>query len=174
MGSRKEQIGRHCPYCGAMVSYDEYFCRACHKRFTDLNELDAPSIDQPEEFVVSLPKLWVSTLLSCIGVGAGQFYNGDTIKGITFFLAFLLVSFDYIVTPYNRMLYIGVWALATAEALWSAHRIGRCEIPYSGISYPLYAELALLGFVALLHVTTGQPDLAYMAKLFPSIGVWVG
>ena len=31
----KEQIGRKCPYCGSMITYDEYFCRACHKRLGD-------------------------------------------------------------------------------------------------------------------------------------------
>jgi TM2 domain-containing membrane protein YozV len=173
MGSNKEQIGRHCPYCGAMVSYDEYFCRACHKRFTDLNELDAPSRERPEEYIVAFPKLWISALLSCIGLGLGQFYNGDTIKGITFFLAFLLISFSYIVTPYHNLLYLGIWAAATIEALWSARRINRCERSYSGIGYPLYVELALLGLVAGLHAMTGEPDLVYMAKLFPAVGLWM-
>ena len=169
----KEQIGRHCPYCGAMVSYDEYFCRACHKRFTDLAELDAPSSVKPEEYVVSLPRLWISAILSCIGVGLGQFYNGDTIKGIIFFLGFLAVSFGYIATPYHNLLYIGIWIVATADALWSTRRISLCERTYAGISYPLYALLALFALVAGLYVMTGEPDMIYMAKLFPAIGLWM-
>ena len=81
----KEQIGRKCPYCGAMFTYDEYFCRACHRKFTDQNELDAPSSHKPEIYVVGLPKTGITLVLSFIGVGLGQFYNGDTIKGILFF-----------------------------------------------------------------------------------------
>lgn len=168
----KEQIGRKCPYCGAMVSYDEYFCRACHKRFSDLNDLDAPSSVKPEEYIVPLPKLWMTAILSCTGVGCGQFYNGDTVKGILFFLAFIAVSFGYIVTPYRHALYAGIWIAAVIEALWSSRSISRCRRSYAGISYPLYAELALLGLVAGLYAMTGEPDIQYLAKLFPAIGVW--
>src|SRR5271157_5577663 len=101
MGSRKEQIGRHCPYCGAMVSYDEYFCRSCHKKFTDQNDLDAPSTQQPDTYVVSIRRAYVSALLSFIGVGLGQFYNGDMLRGLAFFLAFIAISFNIIATPYQ-------------------------------------------------------------------------
>lgn len=169
----KEQIGRKCPYCGAMFTYDEYFCRACHRRFTDQNMLDAPSSQKPEEYIVDLPKLWVSALLSCIGVGPGQFYNGDTVKGILLFLGFLAVSFGYIVTPYNHLISLGIWIIATIDALGTARRIGRCEREYTGISYPLYAVLALFALVAGLHALTGEPDIQYMAKLFPAIGLWM-
>jgi len=169
----KEQIGRKCPYCGAMFTYDEYFCRACHRKFTDQNALDAPSSVKPEEFIVNLPKIWVCALLSVIGVGLGQFYNGETVKGIVFFLAFLAISFGYIATPYHNLIYIGIWVLATVEALWSTRQISRCERSYAGISYPLYALLALFALVAGLHALAGEPDLMYMAKLFPSIGVWM-
>jgi hypothetical protein len=92
----RHEIGRKCPYCGAMVSYDEYFCRACHRKFEDVSALDAPSEHKPEEYIVSLPKTGISLLLSVFGVGLGQFYNGDTLKGIAFFIAFILVSFDYV------------------------------------------------------------------------------
>jgi TM2 domain-containing membrane protein YozV len=172
MGGRVE-VGRKCPYCGAMVSYDEYFCRACHKKFTDVAALDAPTDYKPEEFIVSFPKIWVTAILSVIGVGLGQFYNGDLVKGILFFLGFLAVSFGYLVTPYHNLLYTGIWAAATIEALWSTRRIARCERSYAGISYPLYVLLALLGLVAGLHALTGEPDLAYMAKLFPAVGLWM-
>ncbi len=170
----KEQIGRKCPYCGAMFTYDEYFCRACHRKFTDQNELDAPSSHRPEIYIVGLPKIWVSLILSCIGVGLGQFYNGDTIKGILFFLSFLLISFGYIVTPYNRELYIGIWVVALIEALYTTRRISRCERSYAGISYPFYAVLGLLALVAILHILTGEPDMQYMAKLFPAAGLLMG
>lgn len=168
------EIGRKCPYCGAMVSYDEYFCRACHRKFDDVSALDAPSQHKPEEFIVALPKTGISVVLAGIGVGAGQFYNGDTAKGIGFFVAFLLVSFGYIATPYQALLFYGIWAGSFIEALWSCRRINRCERSYGGASALLYPELALLGLVAVLHVLTGEPDMQYMAKLFPAVALAMG
>jgi hypothetical protein len=38
----------------------------------------------------------------------------------------------------------------------------------------LYGELALFGLVALLYVLTGEPDLQYLAKLFPAVGLVIG
>jgi TM2 domain-containing membrane protein YozV len=173
MASR-EQIGRKCPYCGAMFTYDEYFCRACHRKFTDQNELDAPSSHRPDTYTVALPKLWVSAVLSCIGPGLGQFYNGDSVKGTFFFLGFLFISFGYIVTPYHTILVYGIWIISMIEALYTARRISRCERSYAGPSLALYGELALFGLVAVLFALTGEPDLQYMAKLFPAIGLWMG
>ncbi len=170
----KEQIGRKCPYCGAMFTYDEYFCRACHRKFTDQNELDAPSSHKPEIYVVGLPKTGITLILSFIGVGLGQFYNGDTIKGILFFLSFLVISFGYINTPYNTQIFLGIWIVALIEALYTTRKISRCERSYTGISYPFYAELGLLSLVAILHVLTGEPDLLYMAKLFPAVALGMG
>jgi TM2 domain-containing membrane protein YozV len=170
----KEQIGRKCPYCGAMFTYDEYFCRACHRKFTDQNEILAPGTHKPEEYIVGLPKMWVSAILSVIGVGLGQFYNGETIKGIVFFSGYLLIAFGYVVTPYHTLIFMGIWALATIEALYSSRKIGLCRRSYAGASFLLYAELCMLGLVAFLHVLTGEPDMLYMAKLFPAIGIWMG
>jgi hypothetical protein len=170
----KEQIGRKCPYCGAMFTYDEYFCRACHRKFTDQNELDAPSNHKPETYVVGLPKIWVSLTLSCIGVGLGQFYNGDSLKGTVFFIGFLLISFGYVITPYQTQLFYGIWIASVLEALYTTRKISRCERSYAGPSIVLYGELALFGLVALLYVLTGEPDLQYLAKLFPAVGVWMG
>lgn len=170
----KEQIGRKCPYCGAMFTYDEYFCRACHKRFGDPYDHNAPSTHTPETYIVGLPKVWISAILSIFGVGLGQLYNGDTLKGIFFFLSFLIISFGYVVTPYSREIYLGIWIIALIEALWTTRRIGRCERSYGGISYPFYAVLGLLTLVAVLHFLTGEPDVLYMAKLFPVAGLWMG
>jgi TM2 domain-containing membrane protein YozV len=170
----KEQIGRHCPFCGAMVSYDDYFCRACHKRFTDQYDLNAPSHHQPDTYVVPLPKIWVCAILSCIGAGLGQFYNGDSLKGTAFFIGFLLVSFGYIVTPYQVQLFYGIWIASMLEALYSTRQISCCKRSYAGPSMVLYGELALFGLVALLYVLTGEPDLQYLAKLFPAIGLLTG
>ena len=170
----KEQIGRKCPYCGAMFTYDEYFCRACHRKFTDQNALDAPSSHKPEIYVAGLPKIGITLVLSFIGVGLGQFYNGDTTKGILFFLSFLLISFGYIATPYNSQIFLGIWIVAIIEALYTSRKISRCERSYAGISYPFYAELGLLALVAGLHILTGEPNMVYLAKLFPAVALGMG
>ncbi|MCK9631788.1 MAG: hypothetical protein M0R30_09095 [Methanoregula sp.] len=67
MGRSKEEIGRHCPYCGAIVAYGEYFCRSCHRKFTDQSELDAPSTHMANTYVVAVRKPYLSALLSATG-----------------------------------------------------------------------------------------------------------
>jgi len=174
MGSRKEEIGRHCPYCGAMVSYDEYFCRSCHKRFTDQNDLDAPSTRQPDTYVVSVRRAYASAFFSLIGVGLGQFYNGDTLRGLAFFLGFIAISFTIITVPHQSLLFYGIWLAALAEALWSSRRINRYERPFGGVSYLLYGMLAVFGLIAALPTATGEPDLVYLGRVFPLVHLYSG
>jgi len=174
MGSRKEQVGRSCPYCGAMVSYGEYFCRSCHRKFTDQSELDAPSTHRAETYVVAVRKPWVSALLSAAGAGLGQFYNGDTLKGIAFFLAYTAVSFSIVAAPYPTVLLSVIWVAAIAEALWSASRINRYERPFGGVSSLLYVLLGIYVLIVALHFATGEPDLAYLARVFPVVHLLTG
>jgi len=58
--------------------------------------------------------------------------------------------------------------------LFSARRINRYERPFGGVNYLLYAELAVLGLIVVLHVLTGEPDLKYMGKLSPVVSLWMG
>jgi len=175
MGSRKEQIGRNCPFCGAIVAYGEYFCRSCHKKFTDQSELDAPSTTRPDTYVVSVRQAYVSAILSFIGVGLGQFYNGDTLRGIAFFLGFIAISFNFITTQYQTLLFYGIWLVALGEALWSARRINRYERPFGGrASYLLYGMLAVYGLIVVLHFMTGEPTLGYLGRLFPAVKLGMG
>jgi hypothetical protein len=177
MGNRKEQIGRHCPFCSAIVVEGEYFCRSCHKRFTDQSVLDAPtmSTSHPDTYVVAVRHVSVSGILSVTGVGLGQLYNGDTLKGLAFFLAFIAVSFNIITLPYQTLFFYGIWLAAVAEALWSARRINRYERPFSGgASYLLYGLLAVYGLIVVLHFMTGEPTLGYMGRVFPAVKIWMG
>jgi TM2 domain-containing membrane protein YozV len=174
MGSKKEQIGRTCPFCGAMVTFDEYFCRACHKRLPDQDKLDAPSNRKPETYVVDLRKIPISAGLALAGVGLAQFYNGDTFRGIGFFCAFLLVSFGGIGgSQYHTVLYFGIWIAATCEGVFSAWRINRYRRPYGGRSFLLWAEIGVLSLVVLLHLATGIPDMAYLGKFLPVVNLWM-
>jgi TM2 domain-containing membrane protein YozV len=174
MGSSKEQIGRHCPYCGAMITYDEFFCRACHKRLTDQQDFDAPSTVKPETVVVAVRNPFIAGALSLVSPGLGQFYNGDTVKGLAFFAGFVTVSFGIIGQDYRTPLFFGIWVASIFEAIWSTRRISHFERPFSGTSYFLYALLAVFALIVGLHFYTGQPDTAYFAKLFPPVVLWTG
>lgn len=168
MAVKKEQIGRHCPFCNAMVTYDEYFCRACHKRLPDQDQLEAPSHHAPETYIVGLNRVYFSALLSIAGVGLGQFYNGDTIKGIIFSLAFLFIAFsDLGGARYHTTLYFGIWIAAACEGIFSSWQINQYRRSYAGKSLLLWAELGFLSLIVLLHFGTGIPDITYLDKFFP-------
>jgi TM2 domain-containing membrane protein YozV len=173
MGGNKEQIGRNCPYCGAIVTVDEYFCRACHKQIDGQDQMNAPSTRSPETYIVREKKTYLTVLLSLIGVGLGQFYNGDTLKGLAFFGAFLLVAFGFGGTHYHTVLYFGIWAFAIIEATLSSGRINRYKRPSYGTSYFLYAGLFVLAGIVALHFYTGLPDMEYLRKIFPVLDLWM-
>jgi TM2 domain-containing membrane protein YozV len=172
MGKIRESVGRFCPYCGSIITADEYFCRACHRRLTDQADLDAPYHQKAGTYVVHLRKTYLSALLSCTAVGLGQFYNGDTFRGLAFFLAFILVSFGYIGQDLRTYLYFGIWAAAVVEALVSSYRINHYYRYSSGASYLLWAELAVVVLIIVLHVSTGLPDIDYLRKVFPTVNLW--
>jgi TM2 domain-containing membrane protein YozV len=124
--------------------------------------------------VVAVRKPWVSALLSATGAGLGQFYNGDTLTGLAFFLAYIAVSFSIITTHYQTILLSVIWVAAIAEALWSASRINRYERPFGGVSYLLYVLLGIYILIVALHFVTGEPDLAYLARVFPVVHLVTG
>jgi TM2 domain-containing membrane protein YozV len=174
MGNRKEEIGRKCPFCGAVVADGEFFCRSCHKRFTDQG-LDAPSSSGlADTYVVAVRKSYISALLSATGAGLGQLYNGDTLTGLAFFIGYIVVSFNVVTTQYQTILLTVIWIAAIAEALWSASRINRYERPFYGVSRLLYLLLALLALIVALHVLTGEPSMSYLARVFPLVHLWMG
>jgi hypothetical protein len=174
MGGSKEQIGRNCPYCGAIITYDEFFCRACHKRLYDQQDFDAPSTVKAETFIVTERNPFIAGALSLISPGLGQFYNGDTLKGLAFFAGFIAVSFEMIGQQYRTPLYFGIWIAGIIEAIWSTRRISHYERPFFGTSYLLYLLLTLFVLIVGLHLYTGQPDTAYLAKLIPPVVLWTG
>lgn len=171
---KKEQIARNCPFCGAIITYDEYFCRACHKRLPDQQNLDAPSTIRPETYIVSGRNPFIAGALSLISPGLGQFYNGDTLKGLAFFAGFIAVSFGIIGMEYRTPLFFGIWIAGIIEAVWATRRISHYERPFNGTSYFLYALLALFALIGALHLLTGQPDTTYLAKIFPPVVLVAG
>jgi TM2 domain-containing membrane protein YozV len=173
MVGKKEQVARNCPFCGAIVTYDEYFCRACHKRIDGQDQMDAPSSRSPETYIAGHRKTYLTAILSIVGAGLGQFYNGDTLKGLAFFCAFLLVAFGFGGAHYHTVLYFGIWAFAIIEATLSSGRINRYKREFNGTSYLLYAGLFVLAALAALHLYTGQPDIEYLRKIFPILDLWM-
>ena len=174
MAGSKEQIGRNCPYCGAIITYDEYFCRACHKRLTDQQDFDAPSTVKPETYIVSMRNPFIAGGLSLISPGLGQFYNGDTLKGLVFFIGFIAVSFGMVLPEYRTPLFFGIWVAGIIEAIWTTRRISHFEHPFSRASYVLYVLLVLYALIVVLHLWTGQPDTVYLAKFFPPVVLATG
>ena len=174
MGGSKEQIGRNCPYCGAIITYDEFFCRACHKRLYDQQDFDAPSTVKPETLIIGIRNPFIAGGLSLICPGLGQFYNGDTLKGLAFFIGFIIVSFGIAGQDYRTLLFFGIWVAGIIEAVWSTRRINNYERAFSGTSYFLYTLLAIFALIAGLHLWTGQPDTVYLAKLFPPVVLLTG
>jgi TM2 domain-containing membrane protein YozV len=172
--THNDPVGRYCPYCGAITTETEFFCRACHKRIDNQLDLNVPSTTRPSTYIVELRKNWLSPILSFIGVGLGQFYNGDTLKGIGFIIAFFAVSFGYVdLGPhYQTVAFFGIWIAAIAEALVSARRINHYKRKFKGTSFLLWLGLTGLAAIVLLHVFTGQPDMAYLQKMFPSVALW--
>jgi len=174
MGRRREEIGRNCPYCGAIVAHGEYFCRSCHRKFGDSGDLDAPSPDRPATYVVAVPRPALSLLLSLVTAGAGQLYHGDTLKGIGFFLCLTAVSFGIVAVPYRTLLFYGIWVVSIAEALWSSRRINQYRRPFRGTSPLLYGLLGLLAVIVFLQLVTGEPGTAYLGNLLPLVRLLAG
>lgn len=179
MAGSKEQIGRNCPYCGAIIIVDEYFCRACHKRLLDQQDFSAPSTVRAETYVVAIRNPFIAGILAFVSPGLGQFYNAETLKGLVFFLAFITISFDMIavdiLTPYHTIFFFGIWALGIIDAFYTAWQINHFVKPcITGASWLLYLLLVLYGLVVALYLYTGQPDIQYLAKLFPALGLWTG
>lgn len=178
MGS-KEQIGRNCPYCGAIITYDEFFCRACHKRLHDQQDFSAPSPVKAETFVVAIRNPWIAGLLSAVSPGLGQFYNAETAKGLVFFLAFVVISFDMVttdlLTAFHAVFFFGIWIISLIDAFHSAWQISHFVKPCTtGASGLLYVLLAFYVLIVVLHLWTGQPDTAYLAKFFPPVALLAG
>jgi len=174
MAGSKEQIGRNCAYCGAIITYDEYFCRACHKRLTDQQDFDAPSTLKPETYIVSMRNPFIAGGLSLVSPGLGQFYNGDTLKGLVFFIGFIAVSFGMVLSGYRTPLFFGIWIAGIIEAIWTTRRISHFEHPITSASYLLYILLVLFALIVALHLLTGQPDTVYLAKFFPPMILGTG
>jgi TM2 domain-containing membrane protein YozV len=170
MARLKEKIERQCPFCGATVTDADFFCRSCHKLFTEKDQLFVPGTQQPPEMVmVSFRNPIISGLFSFLGFGLGQYYNGDTPKGILITATFILVSFGLPGYEYDRVLFFGIWCAGILDAMISAVRINRLKRSFGGTSPLFWIEFAILAIVIILvasHVLDVPPVLR---NIFPMV-----
>jgi TM2 domain-containing membrane protein YozV len=83
-----------------------------------------------------------SAFFSFLGVGLGQFYNGETIKGLFFLLAFFI--FPNLIQPYGVFIYAGIWIAAIADAFISARKINNAELAFHGKSIFFWIEICIV------------------------------
>ena len=152
---------KYCPYCGTKIVRDDNYCVACRRTFVDPPVERSPEQVQPRAMTESR-RPWVSAVLSFFGVGLGQFYNGETVKGLAlvslFVAAFLLLPRFIPVNPFFAIFFI--WAVAVPDAYLSAKKINQLKKPFQKKSVFFGIEivvLAILGALILLPVIS--PDL---------------
>ncbi len=172
MSASADPIGRTCPFCGSTVTAEDYFCRACHKRFelrgaeTDPTKLAA----LPEGSVLSLRNPVLAALLSACGIGLGQFYNGDLLKGLAFCILWLGAGMfpSVMANPAVPAFWImaAVWGVTIVDAPLSAWRINRLAKEFSGGSLLFFVELALMTGLAIWYLTGGDA-LSWVAIVSP-------
>ncbi len=112
---------KKCPVCGANIPYRDNYCYACDRTFGDpeARDTDPPRLDLSKE---EWRKPWAAAVLSAAGIGLGQFYNGETAKGVLFLAVVLGAPFILpVFTPFNPVFVMAVfWAAAVADAWLSA------------------------------------------------------
>ena len=79
-----EDRTKYCPYCGAMIPYDERYCPACGEPQPALGE--APK-KKPQK------SAWLAAFLSLLITGLGQLYLGKWRRGGAFFLTAITIGF---------------------------------------------------------------------------------
>ena len=146
---------KRCPRCGTNIPYNDNYCYSCEETFEDPKpeEDPRPRLDLSKE---EWRKPWAAAGLSAVGIGLGQFYNGETAKGILF-LATVLGSPVVLplFTPFSPVVVmVIVWAVAVVDAWLSAQKINRLQKRFkkkSLLFWPGVSVLVLIaGFILLM------------------------
>jgi len=142
---------KKCPKCGTNIPYNDNYCYSCDCTFEDPKPegKDPPRLDLSKE---EWRKPWAAAGLSAVGIGLGQFYNGDTIKGVLFLLLVIAEPFFLpLYTPFNPVfVMVPVWAVAVADAWLSAEKINRLQKNFRKKSLLFWPEVAGLILVAVI------------------------
>jgi len=136
---------KKCPECGANIPYSDNYCYVCDRTFEDSapEGTDRPSLDLTKE---EWRKPWAAALLSAAGIGLGQFYNGETAKGVLFLAVVLGAPFVLpLFTPFNPVFVMAVvWATAVADAWLSAGKINQLQKKFVKMSVFFWPEVGCL------------------------------
>jgi len=152
---------KYCPYCGTKIVRDDNYCVVCRRTFVDPPVEHSPEPVRPR--TMTAPRRpWVSAVLSLFGVGLGQFYNGETIKGLAlvslFGAAFFILPRFITVNPLIAIFCI--WAVAVPDAYLSAQKINQRKKPFQKKSVFFGIEIVvLLILVGLISLPVVSPQL---------------
>ncbi len=169
-----DRVERTCPYCGSVITAEDFFCRACHKRFelqgaeTDLTK----EISLPEGSVLALRSPVIAAVLSFIGVGLGQFYNGDTLKGLLLNAMYLPVVFGFLGFPHIATILMVVWIASIAEASVTSWRINHLATEFSGPSILFWIELLIIAGLFAWYFFSGDA-FVWVKKLYPAVWFFI-
>jgi tetratricopeptide (TPR) repeat protein len=140
---------KRCPYCGTNIPYNDNYCFSCQRTFEDAGQEDTShlTLDLSKD---NWRKPVVSAAMSLVGVGLGQFYNGETAKGLIFLLGMLGALFAMpVYTAFDtRILMAVVWAAAVLDAYLSAKKINQLKKEFRKKSILFWPEVAVLFIIA--------------------------
>lgn len=140
---------KQCPFCGTEIPYNDNYCYSCQRTFDD----PEPEDTAPHRLDLSREewrKPWAAAGLSFIGIGLGQFYNGETVKGLLFFAGILAALFVLpLLTAISPLFVIvPVWAAAVLDAYLSARKINHLQKKFDKKSLLFWPEIAGLVLIA--------------------------
>ncbi|HEX3001853.1 MAG TPA: hypothetical protein VHN82_05740, partial [Methanoregula sp.] len=173
-GIRHPRTGmKKCPVCGTKIPYSDNYCYSCDRNFEDQNPggSDHPRLDlEKEEWRTP----WVAAALSAAGIGLGQFYNGETLKGTLFLAVFFgALAALPLFTPVNPVFFLAVvWAVAVADAGLSAGKINRLQKHFRKKSPLFWPEVACMVIaLAIFLVVALAPNAAAHSLTFTGAAV---
>ncbi len=86
---------KRCPYCGTTIPYNDNYCYSCQRTFEDPGEEES-SCHRLDLSKDEWRKPWASAGLSLVGIGLGQFYNGQLQRAaFVYFLWLVLVLISF-------------------------------------------------------------------------------
>jgi len=170
MPANTEPVERTCPHCGSVTTSGDFFCRACHKKFELRGAETDPTkqVGLPEGSVLRLRNPVLSAVLSFTGMGLGQFYNGDTIKGLLLNALYLPAVLGYFGFSYLPWVLITAWVISIAEAPITSWRINHLATEFKGASPLFWIELAVLAAIFVWFIFSGDAY-AIVKKMFPVV-----
>ena len=119
--SNKTADMKFCPSCGTELGSNVKFCPYC-----GLDLAQSTVNPKPMQTVVEKKTPILSVLLSFLFPGLGQFYNGQSTKGL-YFIILAIVSWILFIILIGMVLYLLVWLWSIFDAYQSAEAINKGE-----------------------------------------------